>query len=193
MKRSTVIALVIGVSLCLCVVIAGIVGFMYLGSQVGEMVNQDPAKAQEAAEAITDFDMPEGYEAKMSMSFMGLYDMVMIMPSNELGTSNAIMLMQMKMDSGDPEEMQRQMERSMQQQTGNQNMEMTVVETYQRKVRGQDTTVTILDGKSKDTGSEIRQLITTFQGKAGMAIVMIMSEKDAWDQEMADAFLDSLR
>lgn len=188
MKRSTLIAIGIAVVLCLCVSIACIGGSIYLGNQTKDMINEDPAKALAEAKKITDFDMPPGFEARTSMSMLGMYDIVILSGSS---SSQMIMFMQTNIATVDKAQLQEQMERSMQQQSGQSNME--VVDTYQRTIRGEETTVVISEGTRSNYGSKLRQLMTTFSGNKGTAIVVITGPIDSWDEDMINAFLDSFK
>lgn len=58
--------------------------------------------------------------------------------------------------------------------------------------RQKQQTVSILEG-ADERGFTIRQLITTFPGKNGTAMLMIMAPPENWDQKMIDGFLKSIR
>lgn len=181
------ILIVVGVvaALCLCAVVVGYISLNYVGTQVGESIKTDPADVAQVANGIADFDLPPGYELTMAMS-IATYDMVMITPGGNDATS-LIMLMQANGIEGvDPE----QMRQAMQQQTG-QGAGMVVVETREETIRGQQVTVTI--SESRTQGITLRQLMTYFEGRGGLAILMIQGDAANWDQDMVEAFLKSIR
>ena len=69
---------------------------------------------------------------------------------------------------------------------------MQVVEFKKMVIRGEEVEVTIFEG-SDQNGNILRQLITTFPGKDGTAMLMIMGPAQAWDQNLIDDFIESLR
>jgi hypothetical protein len=59
-------------------------------------------------------------------------------------------------------------------------------------IRGTDVEVFIFEG-SDESGDVMRQLITTFPGKGGTAMLMIMGTPQSWDQEELDTFIESIQ
>ena len=45
---------------------------------------------------------------------------------------------------------------------------------------------------SDDNGTTMRQVITTFPGKGGIAMLMIMGSAESWDEEEINAFIESI-
>ena len=68
---------------------------------------------------------------------------------------------------------------------------MKAVETKQMTIRGEEVEVITYEG-TDDSGSVMRQVITTFPGKGGTAMLMIMGEPQNWDKEEIDAFIESI-
>jgi hypothetical protein len=44
-----------------------------------------------------------------------------------------------------------------------------------------------------DDGEQMRQVTGLFEGKDGPALLMVAGEVDAWDTEMVDRFIASIR
>ena len=176
-------------ALCICAAIVGYISLNYLGKKVGQAIQTDPAQVAQVADKIADFDLPPGYDLAMSMSFVG-YDVVIITPSGSSANATTIMLMQTAGLSGaDPEQLQQQMQQAMQQQTG-QSGPTVVVETRQETIRGQQVTVTISETQSQ--GFTLRQLMTFFEGKNGLVILMIQGPAQSWDEKVIEDFLQSI-
>ena len=59
-------------------------------------------------------------------------------------------------------------------------------------LRGEEVEVTTYEG-TDESGVVIRQLITSFPGKDGTAMLMIMGPAEGWDQAAIDDFIKSIR
>jgi hypothetical protein len=178
---------------CLCAVaVAGLL-FMRMGKQFKEGMKTDPKGASEAAHAIADYELPEGYQERVAMNFFA-YSMVMIGPdSSSSSTSTAgplIMLAQFQIATNQ-QQMEEQIRRSFEQQAGRRGLSMQVVETKKMTIRGEEVEVTTYEG-TDNNGFVMRQLITTFPGKDGTAMLMIMGPAQDWDKEVIDNFVESI-
>ena len=178
---------------CLCAVGVAVLVFMRLGQQFREGVKTDPQGASEAAHAIADYELPDGYREQFAMDFLG-YSMVMIGPaapgSPAASDKPLIMLSQFQMATNQ-QQMEEQMRRSLEQQSGRRGLKMEVVEVRKMTIRGEEVEVTTFEGTDTN-GFVMRQLITTFPGKDGTAILMIMGPGQTWDKEEIDRFIESI-
>jgi hypothetical protein len=178
---------------CLCAVVAALLVFMRIGQQFREGMKTDPQGASEAAHAIADYELPEGYEEKVAMDFF-VYTMVMMGPasSDSLSSSSEpmIMLAQFQMATNQ-QQMEEQMRRSFEQQSGRRGLQMKVVEVKQMTIRGEEVEVTTFEG-TDDEGFVFRQVLTTFPGKDGTALLMIIGPAQTWDKEEIDQFIESI-
>lgn len=181
--------------LCLCAVAIAVFVFARLGQQVKEGMKTDPEGAAQAAHAIADYELPAGYQEQFAMDFF-TYTMVMIGPTsaNTPGSTSTagpmIMLAQFQMATNQ-QQMQEQMRRSFEQQSGRRGLQMKVVETKQMTIRGEDVDVTILEG-TDDQGFILRELITAFPGKDGTAFLMIIGPAQYWEEDKIDQFIESI-
>ena len=178
---------------CLCALGVAVLVFMRIGQQFQEGMKTDPQGASEAAHAIADYELPEGYEEKIAMDFFA-YSMVMMGPKTSGSPSSAdkpmIMLAQFQMATNQ-QQMEEQMRRSFEQQSGRRGLQMKVVEVKKMMVRGEEVDVTTLEGTDSN-GFVMRQLITTFPGKDGTAFLMIIGAAQTWDKEEIDKFIESI-
>jgi hypothetical protein len=188
------IGLGIAALFCLCALAVAGVLFMRLGQKVQEGVKTDPEGAAEAAHAIADYELPPGYQEQMAVDLF-VYSMVMIGPNSTEPSSSSgkpmIMLAQFQAGA-DQQQMQEQLRQSFEQRSGQRGLSMELVEVKEMTIRGAAVEVFIYEG-SNESGSVLRQLITTFPGKDGTAMLMIMGSPDDWDQEEIDAFIESIR
>lgn len=185
------IAFGVVLALCLCVGIGGFFMLRTMGSRVAESLKTDPAEVQQVGAKIADYTVPSGYTQTMAMSILGS-DFVFIGPEDG-GNGMLIMMMQFSNSmNSDPEAFQEQMQRSFEQQSGRRGLNMKVVDTKTMSIRGQDVEVSILEG-TDENGISVRQLLTSFEGKAGTVMVMAQGLTEAWDQDMIDNFLLSIQ
>lgn len=162
------------------------------GKKIQEGMKTDPEAAAEAAHKIADYDLPEGYQEQIAMDIM-FYSFVMIGPESSTGTLNGPMFMLAQFQAGvNQEQMEEQLRQSFEQQAGNRGLNMSLVNVEEKTIRGEETQVATYEG-SDDNGHVFRQVITSFPGKDGIAMLMIMGPVESWDQDLVDAFIESIR
>ncbi len=193
MDRTTKIIGIVGglVILCLCICIVGAVGMRMAGPLMQQMatMTEDPQEVAQIAKGMVDYQLPHGYHEQFGMSVFG-FDMVGFTPDSG---SQVIMLMQFPEALGlSRADMEQQMEQSLQQQTGQEDIQMHVVEELDTTIRDQRVTMTVREGTNPD-GTVFRQMSGVFEGKNGVVLLMIMAEKQHWDQRAVNAFFVSLR
>ena len=178
---------------CLCAVGVAVLVFMRMGQQFKEGVKTDPQAASEAAHAIADYELPAGYEEKIAMDFF-VYTMVMMGPEASTTPSSAarpmIMLAQFQVATNQ-QQMEEQMRRSFEQQSGWRGLKMKVVDVKKMTLRGKQVDVTTFEG-TDDNGFVMRQVLATFPGKDGTALLMIMGPAQTWDKDEIDQFVESI-
>jgi hypothetical protein len=179
---------------CLCAVAVAVFMFYRVGKQVAEGVKEDPESAAKAAHEIVDsYELPAGYQERVAMDIM-FYSFVMIGPEDASTTDGPlIMLAQFSSGSGvSQEQMEQQLRQSFEQQAGNRGMNMQLVEVKKMTIRGDETDVAIYEGTDQN-GNTVRQLLTSFPGKGGSAMLMVMGDAQDWDQTEIDNFIESIR
>jgi hypothetical protein len=90
------------------------------------------------------------------------------------------------------EQMEQQLRQSFEQQAGNRGLNMSLVNVEEKTIRGEETQVATYEG-SDDNGHVFRQVIASFPGKDGTAMLMIMGPVELWDQDLVDTFIESIR
>ena len=178
---------------CLCAVGVAVLVFMRLGQQFRNGMKTDPQAASEAAHAIAEYELPAGYEEKIAMDFF-VYTMVMMGPESSTTPSSAarpmIMLAQFQVATNQ-QQIEEQMRRSFEQQSGLRGLKMKVVDVKKMTLRGKEVDVTTFEG-TDDNGFVMRQVLATFPGKDGTALLMIMGPAQTWDKEEIDQFIESI-
>lgn len=187
-NRNLLIGIAAVGALCLCAGIAGFLVLRELGTRVTQSFKTDPTEVAKVSGKIAQFDLPAGYKPGVAMSLLN-YDTVILAPSSGQ-TDEMIMLMQMNgVAAPDPAQMQRTLE----QQSGQSGNNMKVVSAYVTAIRGQQTTVTVSESDGGSQGYVIRQLMAIFKGNNGAAILLIQGNKNTWNQKLADQFIASIR
>jgi hypothetical protein len=178
---------------CLCAFGVAALVFMRIGQQFKESMKTDPAGASKAAHAIAEYELPEGYEEKIAMDFFA-YTMVMMGPESAVTPSSSarpmIMLAQFRVATNQ-QQMEEQMRRSFEQQSGRRGLKMEIVDVKKMTIRGKEVDVTTFEG-TDNNGFVMRQVIATFPGKDGTAFLMIMGPAQTWDKEEIDQFIESI-
>ena len=191
-NRGILIGLGVALLFCCFAVLVAVFVFQQAGKKIQEGFNTDPVAAAEAAHKIVDYDLPEGYQEQMAMEIM-VYSFVVIGPNTPTGQSNDPMFMLAQFRAGvSQEQMEQQLRQSIQQQSGTQGLNMTLVKVETQTIRGEETEVATYEGTSQE-GFVIRQVITSFPGKDGTAMLLIMGPAQTWDQDVVDAFIESIR
>lgn len=175
---------------CCCAVAIALFTFYKIGEQVGGGIQTDPESAAESAHAIMDYDLPEGYQERMAMNF-GFYSIAMIGPEVYSDERPLIMFAQFNQYGLNEEQMEQQVRQSFEQQSGRRGLTMEIKDVKKMTIRGEDTDVVIYEG-TDDNGLAMRQLITTFPGKDGTAMLMIMGSPMHWDDDEIDQFIESI-
>ena len=175
---------------CCCAALVAFFVVRQAGQKLQEGMKTDPESASQAAHEIVDYDLPPGYQEQMSMDVM-IYSFVMIGP--ESMTTGGPLIMLAQFETGvDQQQMEQQIRQAFEQQAGNRGQDMKLVEVKKKTIRGEETDIAIFEGTDQN-GNNLRQLITSFPGKGGTVMLMIMGDALTWDQGMVDDFIESIR
>jgi hypothetical protein len=175
---------------CLCAIGALVFVFGRVGQQIKQGMKTDPAAAAQSAHAIADYELPAGYQEQVAMDLL-VYTTVIIGPQPGSSSGQPIIMLAQFKAGGDRQQMEQQMRQAFEQQSGQRGAQMKVVETRKMTIRGEEVEVITLEGSS-DTGGIMRQVITTFPGKDGTAMLMIVGDIQHWDKEAIDKFIESI-
>jgi hypothetical protein len=187
-KKKILIGIGVVAALCLCAT-----GVMFLvvreaGSRVTESFKTDPTSIAQVGDKIAEYDVPPGYQESMAMSLF-IYDMVYITPESENSPVSMIFMMMQFTGAGNTDA--EQMREAMEQQTGQSNSQMHVVETRTEVIRGEEVSVTVSETSTQ--GLTLRQWLAVFRGNGGPTMLMIQGPSEAWDEEVIEEFIHSIR
>lgn len=140
----------------------------------------------ETAEKIADFDLPDGYEAEFGVHMLG-YDLVSYNPGD--GASH-LFIIQSGFDSD-----REKLADILADYTPDEDawsVRMTVVDTREAIVRGHKTTLVFSKGVNSQ-GEIYAQVMAPFEGKGGLAMLVLSEPVSRWRMETVEAFLASIR
>ncbi len=148
-------------------------------------INVNPEQVPNAASDIADFDLPAGYAPEFTASLLG-YTVAAYNPGD--GHSHLYLIQSEKESDG---ENLAQMLEELAPGSNDPSTHMTVVETRQVTVRGQEAPLVISEGVNSENET-YRQVMAAFQGKGGPDLLVLSEPVTRWDQTAVDAFLASI-
>jgi hypothetical protein len=196
-KTTKTILIVIGSLLVLCTCGSAVLlgtGAWSLGKLVQFAENnttENPQEVAQVASGIATFDIPEGFEKQYGMKLGGL-SLVQYMTDNE---RTVIFVMQFPAGTNiNVDEMMRQIEQNSRRESRAwYGMTTALVEQKPVTIRGQETIMSISEGKN-DQGVLYRVANAEFQGEGeGPAIVMIVGPADDWNIGIFEKFIASIQ
>lgn len=196
-KTTKTILIIVGslVVLCGCVVAAllgtGVWSFNKLVQFAENNTTEAPQKVTQMASEIADFDVPEGFEPKYGMK-ISTFSLVQYSTRNQ---DTHLFLTQFPAGTSiQPDQMMRDIRDGAKDPNNSwYNVDMTLVEQKPIVIRGQETTLSISEGKN-DQGVLYRMANATFQGKGeGPSLLMVVAPADQWNAQMLEDFIASIR
>jgi hypothetical protein len=196
-KTTKTVLIIIGSLLVLCACTVAILagtGLWSFGKFVqfaDKSTTENPQEVAQIASGIADFNLPEDYTTHYGIK-IATFSMVQYTTRNE---ENYIFLTQFPAGTSiNVEEMLRQIKNSSRNPNSPwYNVDTTLVEQKRVNIRGEETTLSISEGKS-DKGVMYRMANATFQGKgAGPTLLMVVGPADQWDTQLFEDFIASIR
>jgi len=195
MSRTTKIVIgIVGGLLLLCCLGIGLAALLLpraVQNFAENSITDDPEQVAEVGQSILDYELPPGMQEEGAMGFAGIK---MVFITAGPGNDGMVMLMQFPaIMQANEEEMRRQLEDAMTQQSGQQQFNMEVVSEDEVVINDQNSVLTTLEG-TDENGNSIRQITGVFESKAGdPAMLMAISPIAAWEEANIDEFIESLR
>jgi hypothetical protein len=196
-KTTKTILIVIGSLLVLCACASAVLlgtGAWSIGKLVQFAENnttEDPQKVAQMASEIATYDVPEGFRKQYGMR-LGSWSLVQYMTGDE----NTILFVT-QFPAGTSINVD-QMMRQIQSNSRNPNSpwyntDMALVEQKPVTIRGQETTLNISEGTTKE-GVFYRMANAEFQGDGeGPALFMIVGPADQWNDQTVEDFIASIQ
>jgi hypothetical protein len=163
------------------------IGFVLVAALLAGCQGKSEDVAGKAA-SIADFNVPEGYQPEMALSLAG-YTIVSYNPGD--GQGHLYLIQAPASQDVTPEKLEEQLSGVKVGQKDHYSRQ-TVVETRPVTIRGQETTLVISEGTNGE-GDSYRQLTTAFQGKGGLALLVLEEPVDRWDNQRVDELVASIK
>ena len=195
MSRTTKIVIgIVGGLLLLCCLGIGLAALLLpraVQNFAENSITDDPEQVAEVGQSILDYELPPGMQEEGAMGFAGIK---MVFITAGPGNDAMVMLMQFPaIMQANEEDMRRQLEDAMTQQSGQQQFNMEVVSEDEVVINDQNSVLTTLEG-TDENGNSIRQITGVFESKTGdPAMIMAISPIAAWEEANIDEFIESLR
>jgi len=184
-KRNRIILIALVSLVAVCVVTCSV--FKYgLRRAFADVVQIDSQQGRELAQQITDYDLPVGYQEVGGTAMLGI---VTVMFFDEEHVRNAIWLVQTPHDSA-PVAEQFLRDGIVYEADNPITWEAEDVESY--TIRGKKTAITAYRGVTQDQ-QRYHAWAGNFEGKGGSALVVIVAPEETWDEDIAKAFINSMR
>ena len=144
-------------------------------------LTRNSAEVHAVAHTITDFSLPNGYNADYALDLLG-FSLAAFFGMD--GNSHIALMQAPRWVQAD------QMLPLTNRQQGDKTGELSLLYEQQRFVRNQDVTVTMSEGVNGD-GQPYRQVSVVFEGKGGTALLVMTESASHWNRQTVDAFLAS--
>ena len=186
----------------LAILVAGGLGLMLLCGIVGSVLapnlrriiqapywKTDAQRAAQAAHKRFDYDLPPNYQELKVLTMRG-EDAAVIIAHRE--RPEDLIFIEGVLDGPVAnDEWRAKAETRLARQVGGRRYDTQTVGTQETTIRGQPTTLRILEGT--DENGQVRQVVSGFSSKSGDILLAIVAGQDTWDQAMVDSFLQSIR
>lgn len=192
MSRQTkiIIGVVAGfLVLCLAICVVGGVFTSILGRNISTDMKPDPEKAAQTAGEIADFTPPDGFQPMSGFTILGY---TVVVYDNGSEASDILMLMQMPRLTEIDDATIQQMQQAIERESGSSMNNMRIVETRDMTIRGKPARVIIQEGTSGENAVSVRQMMVAFQGKGGVAMLVITTPASQWNQASFDQMVESI-
>lgn len=183
------VAGVLGMSLVCCVAVAALAPNLRRIIQA-PFWKTDAQLAAQAAHKMLDYDLPPDYQESQVLNIQG-QGAAVIIAHREL-PENMIFIERVTEGIMGNDEWRASYETRFSREMGLHRYNTQQVSTQQTAIRGQPTTLRILEGVDEH-GRKVRQVVCGFSGKGGDVLLGIVASQETWDQTMVDRFLQSIR
>jgi hypothetical protein len=188
-RLAILIAGVLGVLLLCCIGVSALAPNLRRIIQA-PLWKTDAVLAAQAAHKMLDYDLPPDYQESRVLIIQN-QDAAVIMAHRE--RPGDMIFIEGVMDGIIAnDEWRASYETRLSREMGMRRYNTQTVGTQKTTVRGQPTTLRLLEG-TDENGRKIRQVVCGFSGKSGDLLLAIVATQETWDQAMVDRFLQSIR
>jgi hypothetical protein len=167
--------------------VAGFV-FIQIRKQYERLFRIEPEPASEAAHKLIDYDLPPGYQETRSGGYSE-FSIVQIAPDSNTGP--LILLAPVNFSLINRNAGQERIRKALEQNSGRSHLNLELVKVQMMIIRGEEAEVRTYEGKNQ-VKLVIREMVTSFPGKDGTVMMMIICPVALWDQQLVDDFINSI-
>jgi hypothetical protein len=189
-KNTKIIIGVIAGLLVLCLIACGVgvLGLGLFGSRVASNVIQEGEDTGATQAEIAEVSMPARFTPDGGFSMLGI-KMIMYKSTS---AHEAAMLIQMPVQEEINDSTVRQLIEGMQRSSNRSFTNLETIEERDATIRGKPAKIIIQEGTDND-GDTMRMMMTAFQGKSGIAMLMIFAPPSTYNQADYDTIVKSIR
>jgi hypothetical protein len=146
--------------------------------------SEDPTVVAQKTQEIVDWQVPADFKPKFSLDMLTMMTMVFY----EVEPAKGVLMIGQfgKMFEGqDKQQLEDQMKNSMRQQGkgGGKELQIEEQQTHKFTIHGKETDFVFAKAKDPDSGREMWQVTGAFEGKGGVAFMLLQVERDEYTEE----------
>lgn len=150
----------------------------------------DPARSQQAARAMLDYQLPEGYTETKLLSVQGSNAAVLM--TNRQRPGDMILLSSIPDGIRSNDTWRERYELGWSDDLDGHRYEVRTVEVREIQIGGGPIPLRLLEGVD-ESGRQVIQAVCILPGKTGDVLVAMMSSTDTWNPGMVEAFYQSIQ
>jgi hypothetical protein len=199
MSGCTKLLIVFGILGAICVALCCGVS-IYFKNYAEGMVSEEPSVVKENTDKITDINIPDGLEPKMSMNMtipvVGTEFMRMVVYSDQ-SRSNSLILAGFSKEyiqGQDGQNLDQQFKGELNKHDqGTEEINVTKSEELQRTIRGKEATFVLAEGEGRNSKTPRLRVEGNFEGKIGPSMILINVDADDYSREELIKTIDSIK
>ena len=175
--------------LTVCGLVAALTWPVITGWVRAQFWREDQEVAAAVAQEMIAYELPSGYVERKAMQFR--HNRVAIIGPADGAVGMLFVLQSNPINVQDPE-VREVMEEAWTRRVDQQRYETHRVGERELQVDGEKVTFGVWEGED-ETGQAVRQWVGVVAGKEGDVVLLIIGPERVWDQDLAEAFIVSVR
>jgi len=175
-------------------------GVVYIFYYAKGMVSEDPTVIATASAEITEIDIPAEMEPRMSIDFtLPFVGRIMTAAIHSDESSQSVLILGGvgdAFDESDQADMQKKIRQALKEkgvESGDEkDIQFKEIRTIEKTIRGQPATFVISQGTDTESDKEVLQVNGTFEGKSGSAMLLLLVDREAYDEDRVVEIIDSI-
>ena len=157
-------------------------------------ISEDPTVVAKSTQEIVDWEVPQDISPLVAINWKPF----VLIVSYEIQPSRGILIMAeagSAFASADKQQLETQIRSSMQgqEQRGAKNLQIEEQQTQKVTIRGQESDFVFAKAKDPESGKEMWQVTGAFQGKGGVAFILLQVNRDDYTEEELKELIGSIK